>query len=545
MPDKNILEEASYHQIKDCLKDVLSEAWSNMNMIQKLSQKFYFNKEETTKSTLKQQLSDFWDQNITASTNSKRVKQRAKKLLSTLTQVVDSRPVSILIKKNLSEQENLHFKAGFRLQAAKEVNQEQEEEVAAQEEAVEQEEVVVQKDSDSAPRPSKRRKRLDLKKVKKLDLEGKVETIANFNDKQMLDLSNARTIPSRCKDIIDSILIDSGLQLHPRLTISEYDVLTKISECTNKSSLDTTVNEIDLFSSQVELSFIKLAVMKLCLLYHGELLEGEHNEDWYRVNVYGDVFDLLFNSKHGYKTKRSECHSQTIKALKANGLVDVDKKDIRLDFIFTNSTGIQDVFFCEDKPTIKVSNKDKNKADYLRESALRHWSSLLPYEECTQHLCALSCHFNKLNLRIMGTKLVNGIMIHACLKEIAIPLSDNNGAGIAEYLTAVISLVRMVTWNFEAIQLMIQTVQQDNMTFLAKPATSKICYREDSPASEGSNITNTDSSSSSVELDWEEDEKKLRIMENIESNLTELAKKANEQYVSSSWENIVFGKQPE
>ncbi|CEI92304.1 hypothetical protein RMCBS344292_06569 [Rhizopus microsporus] len=243
-------------------------------------------------------------------------------------------------------------------------------------------------------------------------------------------------------------------------------------------------------------------------------------------------------------TKQKECHSQTIKALKANGLVDVDEKDIRLDFIFTNSTGIQDVFFCEDKPTIKVSNKDKNKADYLRESALRHWSSLLPYEECTQHLCALSCHFNKLNLRIMGTKLVNGIMIHACLKEIAVPLSDNNGAGIAEYLTAVISLVRMVTWNFEAIQLMIQTAQQDNMTFLAKPATSKICYREDSPASEGSNTTNTDSSSSSVELDWEEDEKKLRIMENIESNLTELAKKANEQYVSSSWENIVFGKQP-
>ncbi|KAI8380574.1 hypothetical protein EDC96DRAFT_539902 [Choanephora cucurbitarum] len=74
----------------------------------------------------------------------------------------------------------------------------------------------------------------------------------------------------------------------------------------------------------------------------------------------------------------------------------------------------------------------------------------------------------------MGTKLVNGIMIHACLKEIAIPLSDNNGAGIAEYLTAVISLV---------------TAQQDNMTFLAKPATSKICYREDSPVSKGSNIT--------------------------------------------------------
>ncbi|CAO3682594.1 unnamed protein product [Rhizopus stolonifer] len=108
----------------------------------------------------------------------------------------------------------------------------------------------------------------------------------------------------------------------------------------------------------------------------------------------------------------------------------------------------------------------------------------------------------------MGTKLVNGIRIHICLKKIAIPQSDNNGAGIAEYLTAVISLVRMVTWNFESIQLMIQIAQQGNMAFLAKPAASKICYREDSPASEGNNITNTDSASSSVGLDWEEDEKK-------------------------------------
>ncbi|CAO3661901.1 hypothetical protein CU097_002575 [Rhizopus azygosporus] len=107
----------------------------------------------------------------------------------------------------------------------------------------------------------------------------------------------------------------------------------------------------------------------------------------------------------------------------------------------------------------------------------------------------------------MGTKLVNGIIIHACLKEIDIPLSDNNGAGIVDYLTAVISLARMVTSNFEAIQLMIQTAQQDNMTFLAKPATSNICYREGSPISEGNNITDTDSESYSVELGWEEEEK--------------------------------------
>ncbi|CAO3628429.1 unnamed protein product [Mucor hiemalis] len=197
-----------------------------------------------------------------------------------------------------------------------------------------------------------------------------------------MDLTKARTFPHRCKQLIDSILLDSELQLNPKLTSSEYDVLVKISQSTDKSGLQTAVNEIDIFSSEVELSCIKLAVIKLCLLYHGNLLNGDHNEDWYRVNVYGDVFDMFFNSQNGYKTKRSECHSQTMKALKANGLVGTHEKDIRLGFIFPNSTGIEDVSFCEDKSSVKISHKDKNKADFSRESTLRHRSSLLLYEEC-------------------------------------------------------------------------------------------------------------------------------------------------------------------
>ncbi|KAI9469888.1 MAG: hypothetical protein EXX96DRAFT_644627 [Benjaminiella poitrasii] len=59
------------------------------------------------------------------------------------------------------------------------------------------------------------------------------------------------------------VLVDSGLQLHPRSTASEYDILKKIGKSTDKFSLNNTVDEVGLFSSQVELSFIKLAVMKL------------------------------------------------------------------------------------------------------------------------------------------------------------------------------------------------------------------------------------------------------------------------------------------
>ncbi|KAG2208145.1 hypothetical protein INT47_010507 [Mucor saturninus] len=314
----------------------------------------------------------------------------------------------------MEEQEKSRFKAGFSLGAMKEVNQEQEEELAAQTEAAEKEEGVAETDGDSAPRPSKRRKRLDIKKVKKLDLGGKVEKIVEyfFNGKQVLDLSKGRTIPSRFIPKIDQIRVRC-LTLYPNASIKPASIPLSIKL---------------IFSvSQAELSFIKMAIMKLCLLYHEELLEGEHNE-------------VLF-------------------------------LQIRM-----------------------------------------------PIQRLSSIVDTLSCDSKK---KGMFGDAITAMML-----------------GESE--------MRMVTWNFEAIKAMIRTTQQDNMTFLARPNTSNIYYRENSTGSEGSDSTHTDSSSSSVDISWEEDKKKLRVMENIESNLAELSKKANEQYVSSSWEDIVFSsKQPE
>ncbi|CAO3674634.1 unnamed protein product [Rhizopus stolonifer] len=167
--------------------------------------------------------------------------------------------------------------------------------------------------------------------------------------------------------------------------------------------------------------------------------QGDHQKDWFRMNIYSDTFDLLFNSKQDYKTKRSECNLQTIKMLKKVGLLDEDEKDIYFDFFFTNSTGVQDVLFCEDKLKVKESTKDKSKSSYLREQKLRYRSKLLPYEKFSEYLCALSCHFNMLNLKIMGSKLVDGIIIHTWLKEVSIPGDADNGASPTEYMAAVIS----------------------------------------------------------------------------------------------------------
>ncbi|KAI7872257.1 uncharacterized protein EV154DRAFT_556475 [Mucor mucedo] len=118
---------------------------------------------------------------------------------------------------------------------------------------------------------------------------------------------------------------------------------------------------------------------------HRNVLNGNHNEDWYRVNVYGDVFDFIFNGQAGYETKRSECHSSIVKSLRNMGLLDANTKDVRLVFIFTNSSGLNDAFYCEDKPYERAS-KDNEKTRHLREQVLNYWKYLLPYNECIEYI---------------------------------------------------------------------------------------------------------------------------------------------------------------
>lgn len=60
---------------------------------------------------------------------------------------------------------------------------------------------------------------------------------------------------------------------------------------------------------------------------------------------------------------RSECHSRIIKSLKQLSLIEKDVPNVKLDFIFCNTsvTGINDVLICEDKPTENESTKDSKK----------------------------------------------------------------------------------------------------------------------------------------------------------------------------------------
>jgi hypothetical protein len=60
----------------------------------------------------------------------------------------------------------------------------------------------------------------------------------------------------------------------------------------------------------------------------------------------------------------------------------------------------------------KKSENDIEKADLVRSSSLKYWSTLLPYKECLYYIESTPCHFNKLTLRVYGTKLTDGRLIH-------------------------------------------------------------------------------------------------------------------------------------
>lgn len=117
-----------------------------------------------------------------------------------------------------------------------------------------------------------------------------------------------------------------------------------------------------------------------------------------------------------------------------------ETKDVKLDFIFTNSSGLNDAFYCEDRPYERAS-KDNEKTRRLREHALNYWVSLLPYNECIEHITAVTCQFNKLKLQIAATKFIAGVTVRSALREVRIPNNDQEGASVADCLATVISLV--------------------------------------------------------------------------------------------------------
>ncbi|KAI8645696.1 hypothetical protein BD408DRAFT_338216 [Parasitella parasitica] len=343
-------------------------------------------------------------------------------------------------------------------------------------------------------------------------------------------------IHKRFRRATEKLLANYDLVLNTRLLDEEYELIIATSACKSVEQLNHAVNHISPFMKVSELPFIKLAVQKLCNLIYMDLLTREHHEDWFRVNVYGDLFDFTFISKSNYTTKRSECHSSVIKHLKNLGLLPNDTKDVKLDFVFSHmNSKVGDTLFCEDKKNEKESCKDRRKADYVREKCLKYWSTLLCDPGHIHHLTAFSCQFNKLELRVKATKIINGITVHIILKQVSIPHDALDGVSIAEYLVTIISLVRMVAENYEKLKIMMDITKKDDIVF-AKYQSQNLF--KDSSSSSQSSKTESSQSSVAESNDPDEEERKTRISQNIQAALDKFNEESMKKYFDCTWDDL-------
>jgi hypothetical protein len=95
---------ASYEDMSKVLNSCLFKEWTNMKMIESLSQSFSFHDEEKTKDILLKSLTEFWSSKSNSNKNSVKAVTKATQLAAKTFDVIHSRPVRIIINNNIAEQ---------------------------------------------------------------------------------------------------------------------------------------------------------------------------------------------------------------------------------------------------------------------------------------------------------------------------------------------------------------------------------------------------------------------------------------------------------
>lgn len=95
---------ASYADIAQVLNSCLFKEWSNMKLIESLSHSFSFHDEEKTKEIFLQSLTEFWDSKCNSNKNSVKAVTKATHLATKTFEVINSRPVRMIINNNIAEQ---------------------------------------------------------------------------------------------------------------------------------------------------------------------------------------------------------------------------------------------------------------------------------------------------------------------------------------------------------------------------------------------------------------------------------------------------------
>ncbi|KAI7891239.1 uncharacterized protein EV154DRAFT_509105 [Mucor mucedo] len=262
--------------------------WSNIFFVEEISKEFLFASRNTAEEKIRDLLFDFWNEDIHDPKSSESIRKKATRLKGTVKLVIDSRPMSMIINGNIQRQSRQILRDDLVQQEYDTLS------------GVHVKPSLTDTDQEGQQESSKKRKYLKKSDLRNLSYKHKVAKLNDYyGTKNVLDLTKNQVIPKRFKSTVQDILCNYDMLLTPKLQDKEYQMIQQISLCQSKDLLYSLVNDITPFDNTSELPFIKLATQKLYHILFSDVLKSEHHEDWYRINVYGDLFDFIFSVESG------------------------------------------------------------------------------------------------------------------------------------------------------------------------------------------------------------------------------------------------------
>ncbi|KAG2232271.1 hypothetical protein INT48_001556 [Thamnidium elegans] len=229
--------------------------------------------------------------------------------------------------------------------------------------------------------------------IKHLPFDQKIHTlVGTFCSNNILNLASPGLIPERFKVEIQKIKKKLEIALSSAANEQEKQLLIRFSNIKSLEDIESLVKSIPLVPQTGGFTFLSLALTKLITLWQSEvLLNHDHKETWFHMQLYGDLLDSAFLFNKNYITKRSECHASTIKYLKKMKKIDDTEKDCEVDLILFNH-GYGDMFTREDKcesALLGAVQNDFEKGNNLREKRLLYLKSIIPYKSNINHICGI------------------------------------------------------------------------------------------------------------------------------------------------------------
>lgn len=296
-----------------------------------------------------------------------------------------------------------------------------------------------------------------------------------FGNNGHLDLITTK-IPRRFERHFLQIKRDLMLPLQYIATIEERDMLLSISKCEEMTQVEDLVAN---FYSKKDLSsngkYIRSCLAAAQYLWESsQLLKRDHNEDWYRLHLYSNVFDKAFMNDTEFESKRSECYSNITKLFE-------DEQNQRVDFIFRNLNDKSDYTTAEEKPGRKGVKKDMKKGKALQSLMLKDWSQKIGSDKLISQFEAITCQWEGTKLTIFATRQLSKKTSLVYKKgTFSMPKSVSHMAEFSRLILAVLSLRRLVLRNYRMLNMILEAKRRNQIEMLSFDEDVDYLLRSDS-----------------------------------------------------------------